>query len=70
MKIMHRAVRWTLATAVAASLGFGASQAAASPSAPGNSKDRICTTSNCPQFICKCSSGQCVDRETGAWCFA
>lgn len=68
MRIMHRAARLTLAAVVAGSLGFGASQAVAAPSA--DSKARICTASSCPQTICKCSNGQCVDRSTGVWCFA
>ncbi|HEU4882649.1 MAG TPA: hypothetical protein VFT45_10400 [Longimicrobium sp.] len=68
MRIVNRAARWTLAAVVTGSLSFGVSQAVASPG--GAAKDRICTTTNCPQIICKCASGQCVDRETGAWCFA
>lgn len=68
MRIMHRAARYALAAVVAGSLSFGVSQAVASPSA--GAEGRICTTSSCPQFICKCSNGQCVDRQTGAWCFA
>jgi hypothetical protein len=69
MNTVHRGTRWALAAIVAGSLGFGASQAVAAPASTLDG-ERICTTSNCPQFICKCQSGQCIDRETGAWCFA
>jgi hypothetical protein len=66
---IHRATRWAVAAAVAGSLGFGATQAVAAPSAA--SEDRLaCTAANCPQTICKCQNGQCIDREGGFWCFS
>lgn len=68
MSIVNRGARWTLAAVVAGALGFGASQAVAAPSAEGGA--RVCNSSTCPQVVCKCSNGQCVDRETGYWCFA
>jgi hypothetical protein len=68
MRIVHRAARWTFGAVVAGSLSFGVSQAVASPSADGDA--RVCNSSNCPQSICKCVSGQCVDRVGGFWCFA
>jgi len=57
-----------LGLTVAGTLGFGVSQAVASPPAQGES--RVCNSSNCPQSICKCVSGQCIDREGGFWCFS
>jgi hypothetical protein len=69
MSTVHRATRWTVAAVVAGSLGFGATQAFAAPSAATENR-LICTTTNCPQIICKCQNGQCVDRQTGVWCFA
>lgn len=60
--------RMLLGLAVMGSLGFGVSQAVASPSAAGES--RVCNSTNCPQTICKCLNGQCIDREGGFWCFA
>jgi uncharacterized membrane protein len=68
MRIMDRAARWTLAAVVTGSLSFGVSQAVASPSA--GAERRVCNSSNCPQVICKCVSGQCIDREGGWWCFS
>jgi hypothetical protein len=60
--------RMLLGLAVTGSLGFGVSQAVASP--PAESESRVCNSSNCPQVICKCVSGQCIDREGGFWCFS
>lgn len=69
MSTMHRATRWAVAAVVAGSLGFGASQAVATPSAA--SEDRLaCTTSNCPKLRCECRDGECIERSTGVWCFA
>lgn len=60
--------RMLLGLVVTGSLGFGVTQAVASPSSAGES--RVCNSSNCPQVICKCVSGQCIDREGGFWCFS
>ncbi|HEU0302107.1 MAG TPA: hypothetical protein VFR37_21810 [Longimicrobium sp.] len=68
MTRMHRGSRWALAAAVAGSLGFGATQALAAPGA--EAERRVCNSSNCPQIICKCQNGQCIDREGGFWCFS
>lgn len=68
MKVVHRAGRWALAAAVAASLGFGATQALAAPAA--ERVNRFCDTTWCPDSVCDCVSGECVNRNTGIWCFA
>jgi hypothetical protein len=60
--------RIALGRAVTGSLGFGVSQAVAAPSAQGES--RVCNSTNCPQRICECVSGQCLDRVGGFWCFS
>jgi hypothetical protein len=63
---MRTTVRWTLAAAVGAALGFGAVEAAAVP-APVRTPARQCNNGDC-KALCKldgarsgtCGGGQCI----------